>query len=207
MNIISMVNSFGWSHQMENSFVFRKDMAKWGMTAKWSVANVNNEHVPQRILIQQLASSGMKTFPDAGNSCMSIPAAVNYVRSQGYFASCPDFLFLDFLFPGISWFLIPSSLIPHFLAEETHLTGERYVSLFLSCPDFFLVHVLLLSRLLPLSTLWTPSPHPFFTFRALFSHCSLSRGSWCVGNCSSLFDQTTKSQSHRTCSHLRQSLW
>ena len=90
------------------------------MTAKWSMANVNNEHVPQRILIQQLASSGMKTFPDADNSCISIPTDVNYVRCSGgcQVKDISRLVLISYFLISwvpISWFLIPWFPIPWFL--------------------------------------------------------------------------------------------
>ena len=123
-----------------------------GMTAKWYICGI----CEQWVLIQQLASSGMKTFPDADNSCISIPTALNYVRNSGgcqakdtsrlvlishsYFLGSyisPDFLFLGLPFPD-------------FLAQKKHLAGEGYVHLsfslvlisfsstFFFCPGYFL---------------------------------------------------------------------
>ena len=143
---------------MKNRPVLRKDMAKWGMTTKWSVVNVNNEHVPQRILIQQLASSGMKTFPDADNSCISIPAAVNYVRSSGacqakdisrlvldshslisYFLG--SYISPDFLFLGLP-FLISWHSRHIWLVKDTYLSFSlvliSFSSTFFFCPGYFL---------------------------------------------------------------------
>ena len=108
---------------MKNRPVLRKDMAKWGMTTKWSVVNVNNEHVPQRILIQQLASSGMKTFPDADNSCISIPAALNYVRSSGA-CQAKDISRLVLISHSLfSYFLGSYLLISYSLASHSWFLG------------------------------------------------------------------------------------
>ena len=109
-----------------------------GMTAKWYICGI----CEQWVLIQQLASSGMKTFPDADNIPSLLLSSTWVVRSSG---GCQGkdishlVLISHFL---ISYFLISWHSRHIRLVKDTYLSFSlvliSFSSTFFFCPGYFL---------------------------------------------------------------------